>query len=198
MTDDVYSVKINRREGVVEIVGSDSAWVAEQLDKLSPVFTDAIDDGGGADESPSDRGSGGGSGKSRRTTARRRARTGVTPAASGPDLEEKLTEPLQKKLEQFKAKREANFTSRQQQAAIIAYFLEDEAGFSDGISAEDLGAVYEVMGWRAPVNPRAVINNARDRNGYFRGWVGGRAKLSVAGRNFARHDALKSPEGDDA
>jgi hypothetical protein len=47
------------------------------------------------------------------------------------------------------------------------------------------------MGWKAPVNPRAVINNARNRDKFFTGWVNGKTNLSVRGQNFGRIESKK-------
>lgn len=190
MADDNYNVKVNRRDGVVEITGTDKAWIAEQLDKLSVVYTD---------EPPSETDAAEVADEPKTTTTKRTKRRGTKKKAGATkkkvkqasEVPDKLTEPMQKKLEQFKEARKDHFSSRQDQAAIIATFIEDELKL-DGTSAEDLGEVYEIMGWRAPVNPRAVINNARDRNNYFRGWSKGRAPLSVTGKNFGRIDSKKA------
>jgi len=137
----------------------------------------------------------------RRRPARRRATTKASGARRQSDTEqaaealrEKLTDDMQSKLEEYVDPRKENghFSSKQDQAAIIAMFLEETMGISEGISAQELGVIYDVMGWHEPGNPRAVINNARERNNYFRGWSGGRAKLTATGRNFARHDALQA------
>jgi DNA-binding protein H-NS len=191
MADDNYNVKINRRDGVVEITGTDKAWIAEQLDKLSVVYTDEPPAGVETD-SPASEGDSGTSTRKprRRPTAKKKGGT-KTKAKAASEVPEKLTEAMQKKLEQFKEARKDHFKSRQDQAAIIATFLEDEMKL-EGTSSQDLAAVYEIMGWRAPVNARAVINNARDRNNYFRGWSKGRAPLSVTGKNFGRIDSKKA------
>jgi hypothetical protein len=191
MANDSFSVKVNRTEGSVEITGPDKAWVAEQLDKVSGV----IDDGPipPPEKDQADKGS---AGKPVRNTKRRRkssASPGSGDKKSGEELREKLTSPLQKKLETFRSEREANFKTAQDQAAIIATFLEDELKLP-GIDAQELAAVFDVMGWRAPANPRAVINNARSRNHYFRGWSNGKAALSAQGKNFGRIDSKNGSE----
>jgi hypothetical protein len=197
MADSDYSVKINRSEGIVEITGSDKDWIAEQIEKLAVVFSSPTGSDGPESSGKSVTGA---SAAGRQGPARKPRSRGGTKRRGGASSRSRekleLAAPVQKKLEEFKDEREAHFTSRQDQAAIIAYFLEEEAGLADGITQNDLADVYEIMGWRAPVNPRAVINNARDRHGYFRGWVGGRTKLSVGGRNFVLHDAVKKPESE--
>lgn len=192
MTDDSYSVRINRRDGIVEITGADKDWIAEQMEKLSVVYTDPPHEPAQAapalakqDEAET---------RSRRSTRPRKSAATGTQDKSQSAIHEKLTADAQKRLEEFMAERKARVTSKQDQAAVIAFFLEEELAFEEGIDQHELAAVYDIMGWRAPVNPRAVINNARSRNNYFRGWVSGRTKLSVTGRNFVRHDAVQPPD----
>src|SRR5215207_4137391 len=43
MADDMYSVRLNRRDGTLEITGPDKDWVSKQLDRLSVVYEAAID-----------------------------------------------------------------------------------------------------------------------------------------------------------
>lgn len=189
--DDSYAIKVNRRDGIVEISGPDKEWIAAQLDKLAPVYEELPASGG---ESP------GGVGGDQKTIHRRSSRRsgrirtpngGGRRAARTSPVPEKLTPEVQKKLTAFHREREDHFKSRQAQAAIIATFLEDELSF-DGIDQYDLASVYEVMGWRAPGNARAAINNARDRNKYFQYWSGGRARLTATGKNFGRFDSKRS------
>lgn len=189
-----YTIKLNRRDGSIEIVGDDKEWVAAQLDKAevllaAPAALMPTSSSTSASSSEQD-GDNGGS-----APTRGRAKTkagGGAKVSSGKStlVEERLTTEMHGKLEEWVAERKDHFESKQDQAAIVAGFLEDVLGF-DGIDQTDLISVYETMGWRKPVNMRAVINNARDRQAYFRGWVGGRARLSVTGQNFARHDAKK-------
>jgi hypothetical protein len=198
MAEDNYSVKINRRDGAVEITGGDKAWIAEQLDKLAVVYTAELptESNAGIEDSTTNGGNAGGTGTG---TKRRRSRSkggggGSRARNAGPSqVTEKLDAGARKKLEAYVAARD--FKGTQKQAAIIAGFLQDELKF-DGIDAADLTAVYDVMGWRKPVNPRAVINNARTRDGYFRGWVGGKTHLSAGGENFARIDSKKKAEAE--
>jgi len=194
MTEGQYVVKVNRREGSVEITGADKEWVAAQLTRLEPVYgRSVVSDADHLDEQDAEAAS---SEPSTRRRGRSRSNAGGAAKVSASKsalVEEKLTSDMHKRLQEYVAERQDHFKSRQDQAAIIAGFLEDELQF-DGVDQSDLGSVYEIMGWRAPVNPRAVINNARERNKYFRGWVDGRARLSVAGQNFARHDS-KVPKG---
>jgi hypothetical protein len=193
LPEGTYSVKINRRDGVVEIAGADKDWIAAQVDKLAIVYSEQPPDiESGPDTS--------GEGKASPVQApRQRRRPRKNPASVGPkekpdsQLAEKLTTEAHGKLEEFVSARRDHFTSKQDQAAIIATFLQDVLEI-EGISAAELSHVYEVMGWRAPVNPRAVINNARERNKYFRGWQDGRAALTVTGLNFGRHDSKQSKD----
>jgi hypothetical protein len=200
VNDENYSVKINRRDGTVEVTGADKEWVAEQLDKLSAVFTAPVSDDEGSNSPGEQRSRQSGGGRTQ-TTRRRKSTLRVASPGNGGDVAseadavigEKLTSEAQEQLREYMREREAkgHWGSKQNQAAIIAGFLEMELGF-DGISAVELAKVYEVMGWHEPGNPRALINNARERNKYFQNWVGGRVKLSAKGRNFARHDSLEA------
>lgn len=195
MAEDNYSVKINRRDGAVEITGGDKEWIGAQLDKLAGVFNAEPPAAAGpaAEETKTN----GGDGVTPHAPKRRRSRsTGGSSRARGKTKEkspvfDKLTSEVSKQLEAFMAERE--YKGRQKEAAIIATFLEDELEFG-GIDQDDLAAVYEVMGWKAPINTRAVINNARDRDKYFQGWAQGRTHLSVAGKNFGRIDSKKKAE----
>ena len=191
MAEDNYTVRINRRDGAVEITGGDKAWIAEQLDKLAVVYSaEPASQPQPTTEGPTTNGGDAGAVGTRRRKARARSASGGSRSKQGPSpVTEKLTGEVAQKLEAFVAERD--FKGTQKQAAIIAGFLEDELAF-DGIDQDDLAEVYNVMGWRAPVNPRAVINNARNRDKFFQGWVGGRTRLSTTGRNFVRIDSKKA------
>jgi len=189
-----YTVKINRREGAVEITGADKEWIAEQLDKLSVVF--AVDSPAplvGTEDEPAATSNGAKRAGAATGKGRKRGGAAKTKGKIESEVPDKLTADMQQALAAFQKERGDHWDSAQNQAAIIAYFLTEKLGF-DGISADDLAAVYPIMGWRAPVNPRAVINNARDRKGYFQSWKDGRSSLSVTGRNFVLHDALEAKD----
>ena len=201
MPDENYSVKINRRDGLVEITGTDKDWIATQLDKLSVVYTADVAEPDDGDTGDTGEGQGATSTRRRRAPRRSSTSTGARRGSSSSAddvkaLKEKLTDAKQTELKKYIDAREAkgHFKSKQDQAAIIASYLEDKLGYTDGINGFELAAVYDVMGRSEPGNPRAVINNARDRNKYFQGWSGGRTKLSAAGRNFGRHESLKGGE----
>lgn len=189
MSADIYSVKVNRRDGVVEITGSDKAWIAEQLAKLAPVYE------GHPLPAPQDQGTSTQQEEQRSTHTKSRSRKNSGrpsgKASLDHDLKGKLNRELRQKLETYVAEREASFAngSQQEQATIIATFLQDELN-TDRIGPNALYTVYSVMGWSTPGNPRAVINNARSRNGYFGGWSDGEAQLTHAGENFGRHGSL--------
>lgn len=134
-----------------------------------------------------------GSSSRRRSTRSKSTGDGSRKKKAQSPVFEKLTTESRKALEKFVVERD--FEGTQKQAAIMATFLEDELKF-DGIDQDDLAAVYDIMGWKAPVNPRAVINNARNRDKFFRGWVNGKTHLSVNGQNFGRFDSKKKPEAD--
>ena len=135
----------------------------------------------------------------RRSSRRRRGPATTTRARGGgrkpkvdEELRQQLTAEVRKKLEAFRAEREPNFESRQDQAAIIATFLQDELGLN-GIDPRQLYTVYSIMGWPALADTRSLIKDARRRSGYFSGGVDGRAPLSSKGENFGRHHS-KEPK----
>src|SRR4051812_49973786 len=122
MADDNYTVKINRRDGAVEITGSDKEWIAEQLDKLAIVYNaePAGEPGGRVDDATE-----GNPPVAQRRKPRARSGGGGSRAKAGrpSPVMEKLDPGARKELEAFVAERD--FKGTQKQAAIIATFLED-------------------------------------------------------------------------
>jgi hypothetical protein len=210
MADD-YSVKINAREGALEVTAPDRDWVDGKLDQLSPVYTsplvddehasrqtDAESEPAAKDPARSARGtrsSAGGQAEANGSSKTRRARSRSSGRPQvNPDLEEKLTTDVKESLRSYIDQRRRVFDKSQPaQAAIIATFLQDALGW-EGINEDDLVTVYRAMGERPPKNLTSQLVNARQRAKYFSGVRDGRSELSFAGDRFARHDALDTPE----
>jgi hypothetical protein len=184
MADDNYTVRIDRSQGLVEVSGSDKAWVAEQLDKLSAVY-EADVPAQAAQTTPQPPQTPKQKPKSRSSGRKAKAK-GSPRAKVVPELKAKLTAEVRKKLEGFVKERQAAWDQNVgNQAAILATFMTDELG-QDSISADELYTFYNVMGWPAAGNPRSQLTNAKDRQGYFGGWSNGRIPLTHTGENFGR------------
>jgi hypothetical protein len=192
-----YVVRVNRRDGVVEIEGSDKDWITEQLDRLSVVYTDppgeptpatvaaipAEDTRPDPISVPT----------TQKPTTPKRPRTGRSNRANrNSELEAKLTPDIRAKLQAYRDEREAKWKQQPDQAVIIATFLMDELGTDGSIDDDDLYTVYSAMGWPGPSNYRAVITNARQRKGYFGVVVDGRSQITHAGEQFGRHGSKSS------
>jgi hypothetical protein len=192
-----YSVRINRREGIVEIEGTDKDWIAEQLKRLAPVYEQpaaaavttqtqapAPSNGGTPTaETPAK--------PAAPTPTVSRGRRGRGRATRKPELEKALTPDIREALEKYREERSKAWRSLVAQAAIIATFLMDHVGgdWSEGwIDEDDLYTVYNVMGWAdGPSNFRSQLSNARQRNGYFGPSRNGRTQLTHGGEKFGRH-----------
>jgi hypothetical protein len=190
--DDSYSVRIDRSQGIVEITGPDKIWIAEQLERLASVYeAPPTNQSDGAPRPPQSARE-----QSARTTAAarkkptRRTRGGGTARRVDENLKAKLTAEIRKKLDAYVKERRVAFDkSKQNQAAIIATFLEDELS-TPRIDDSALYTVFHVMGWPWTGRPRATIDNARVRNGYFGGWTDGKVELTHKGANFGRHESV--------
>jgi hypothetical protein len=195
-----FSVRINRRDGVLEIEGSDMEWIAAQLERLAVVYEEQPVTGPSKAPStaspappvaaPST------SSKPQTSPAPARARKGsgrgAHRASRKPELEQVLTPELRTALQAYVNERSATWKRNTSQAAIIATFLMDNGGWGGYLDDDDLYTVYSVMGWPAPSNFRAQINNARHRNGYFGNWTEGRVQITHAGEQFGRHGSKTS------
>jgi hypothetical protein len=108
-----------------------------------------------------------------------------------PEVEKVMTAEARKGLDAWVgARREAFDTAgRSAQAAILATFLRDELKITQ-VDAEGLYTLYVVMGWPAPGNPRAQLQNAQQRDKYFLGFKDGKTELSHSGENFGRTVSL--------
>ena len=199
-----YELKINRREGVLEVAGPDKEWVDARVEQLTSLLepTPAADDNGaGRSSSGGQSGSGPVREAQQRGPGAKEAKSSVQrPRKHGrPTVNEELRGQLKgdtaRELQQYIEDRRAAWaSSKTAQAAIIAGFLHDHLGM-DGIDMHDLYTVYSVLGER-PGNTRSQLVNARQRTSYFGGVVDGKAPLSIAGENFAKFDSKDG--GDDS
>src|SRR3954468_2993545 len=133
MADELYSVKINRRDGVVEITGPDKDWIADQLERLGvgydgtqappadpppPSGAPTGSDGGGVidvqEVTPA------------KPAAKRRAKGGSSRPIRVPELAEKLTPEVRKSIEKYVGERRSNFSDAMREATILATFLKVE------------------------------------------------------------------------
>jgi hypothetical protein len=190
--DENYSIKINQTEGIIEISGHDKEWVAAQLKELKNVFnspsqvkkiesTPAVINHNQKVQTA-------------KTSSKKRPSSASTRAIKNPELASKLTADVKNKLDAYVKERKINFDkSLPAQAAIIATFLQDELNW-DGVDQHDMYTVYSVMGWHAPGNPRAQLNNALSRNQFFGSVNEGKYTLSHKGENYARHDSKATNE----
>jgi hypothetical protein len=204
-----FAVRINTKEGALEVIGPDKEWVDAKLEQLSPVFSGyqrQIDEDEGAAKPRTS------TGKAARkkpaqavstsaeapedgaATAKRRRGAGGR-SEINPELREQLTTEVKQKLRGYIDARRGQWDGSQSaQAAIIATFLHDELGMR-GVDQHDLYTVYSAMGERVPRNIRSQLTNARQRARYFEGISGGKMVLSHAGENFVRFDSLNGAGG---
>jgi hypothetical protein len=205
MTDESYTIKINRRDGIVEITGPDKDWIAQQIEALRVVYERQPDDAplqdplsadvdGALDETGTGR-------KSKRGNAAegeagrpgRRARGGGFRGTRNDELAQRLTADVRANLDAYVEERRPNFTDGPNQAAILAAFLQTELGV-DTVGPNDLYTICDVMGWPGP-NPRNALDNAKTRKNYFTSAGRGRYRLSHSGERFGRYEASSAPEG---
>jgi hypothetical protein len=194
-----FSVRINRRDGVLEIEGSDKEWIAAQLERLAVVYEERPMSGPTNAPSTAPTPPVAGSGTDSKppaspapVRARKGSGRGTQRASRKPELEQVLTPELRTALQAYVDERSGTWKSNTSQAAIIATFLMDNGDWGGYIDDDDLYTVYSVMGWPAPSNFRSQINNARQRNGYFGNWTEGRVQITHAGEQFGRHGSRTS------
>lgn len=193
-----YSIKINRRDGALEITAPDGPWVDAKLQELTSVYTDPLPadppENGTPDSGPS-------------TKRAKRARAAASPPApsddatpptptkvrrrngrpsKNPELEPKLTRDVLTKLQTCIEERQVAWDKKQtHQAAIIATFLHDTIAWP-GVDADDLYTVYRALGLDGPTNFRSLLQNATTRDKFFQGVTNGKFVLSLPGENFGR------------
>lgn len=195
-----FAIRINRREGILEVEGPDKEWIAEQLDRLAIVFSDPpAGDSPQTSEARSNTSndnqgtSGSKKGKIKPSTPRARRSGSLGRAVRKPELEQAFTSDLKSKLQAYVEERgEAWNGSQPHQATIIATFLMDNLNTEGWLDKDDLYTIYSLMGWSAPSNYRATLNNARNRNGHFGSWVDGRVQITHAGEQYGRHTSKNS------
>lgn len=203
MPDETHHVKINRRDGVLEITGPDKVWIAEQLDKLAVVYNDVppADTAPGVGES-APHGARSADGRARPVTAsaedpdegpprRSRGRGNGFRGRRNDELARRLTAEVRGSLQSFVDERRPNFTDGPNQAAILAAFLQTDLHW-DTVGANDLYTIYDVMGWPGP-NPRNALDNGKARKNYFTTVGRGRYQLSHTGERFGRYEAKNPP-----
>lgn len=189
MPDEDYVVRVNASEGIVEVSGPDRDWVSERLSQLEPVYAGRAPKT--ADSSHS--GSTGKSKSSNKSPAKRKgkSKSGGSGRAHVVDaIKTSMTKEKRDSLKDFLAKREKAFNKNQQnQAAILATFLQDELDH-DWNDHNDLYTLYSVMGIDAPGNPSAQLQNATERDKFFSGMTDGKRQLTHKGENFGRTGSL--------
>jgi hypothetical protein len=186
-----FVIRLNRREGSLEISGPDKEWINEKLKELSVVYEaepPAKPARKAEDESAADK-------KEQQKTPRARKAAGRSSGRSqkNPALEKQMVSETKKKLQAWADARNKAFDSGlPAQAAILGAFLMDELQMGS-IDSDDLYTLYSIMGWSIPGNPRAQLSNAQIRNGYFTGFKDGKTQLSHTGETFGRNGALNKP-----
>jgi hypothetical protein len=188
-----YSVRINRRDGAVEVSG-DKDWVDEKLRQLAPVYEAPVtDEGANRTTQPRKRTKrskpkDGGPVETKEKQPRRR-RSG-RPQRSA-DLAAKLTSQVKQELQEHRDARSTAFDKKAtNQAAIIAGFLRDELEMNE-VGEDDLYTIYNIMGWSTPT-VRSALMNAAERDKYFGGMTDGKRELTQKGENFARHGSVNA------
>jgi hypothetical protein len=182
---DNYTVRINRSEGLVEVTGDDKEWVAEIVEKLAPVYTAAPAIASSPHPDENSQPTLNDVLQTATKTKTKTRRGGSTRASRNSALEAKLTNDVKAKLQAWRDARATNWKKQQNQMAIVSTFLLDELDWKQ-IDEDDIYTVFSIMGWPIPGNPRATLNNARERAGHFGPWSGGKLELSHTGENFGR------------
>jgi hypothetical protein len=194
MADDSYSVKINRRDGVLEITGADKDWISDQLRRLAIIYTEPAPvntSRGRGSTSAGEASTDPQAAETHEAKGRAHKRGGTTRGSRNVELEQKLTAEIKARLKAYVDERSNAWKKQTAQVAIISTFLLDELSWGS-VDGDDIYTVCVTMGWPAPGNPRSSLENARCRNGYFGGWSDGRLQLSHKGENFGRHDSKDS------
>lgn len=190
MADEHYTVKINRRDGVVEITGTDKEWIAEQIEALRVVYEQQPDEVTEAADSPpldpdaaaEQQPAGDAETNGKLGTKPRRARGGGFRGTRISDLANKLDAETRARLEKHMSEREAGIKDAPDRAAVVAAFLEDTLKL-DSESPNDLYTVADVMGWPT-ANPRNALDNGKTRKKYFTSAGRGRYRLTHTGQHL--------------
>lgn len=181
MTD--FIVRINRRDGSLEVSGEDKKWVDEKITQLEYVYKDSpkmTPLAQPVSHTPAPAASD--SAKTEVKTSRK-ASASKRPEINT-ELKAKLTRDVTAKLNAFITDRNKAYdSSLPAQAIIIAIFLEDELQWI-GVDKHDLFTVYRELG-TASGNTDAQLRNAYARNHYFSNIEAGKYIPSTAGDTFA-------------
>lgn len=186
-----FNIKINQREGLLEISGPDQAWVDRKLDQLKDVLVSSAVEASAKRVSAS---KAGGSKQPSPSTAKKGAqksggRKGRRPQRN-PELESQLKGDVVGALQKYIADRKTAWSQKQtNQIVIIATFLHDNLEWP-GVNEDDLYTVYRVLGEDGPTNFRSALRNAYNRDKFFAGIRDGRYELAVRGEQFGRSGSL--------
>ncbi len=201
-----YMVRMNLKDGALEISGPDKSWVDAKIEQLRETVLAGYEPA--EQERPPRNQAKRRTARNKTTTSPPDPTTGDRPTAKrsrgtsgrssiNEELQALMTAEVRSALQQYvAARRKAWDGSQSAQAAIIATFLHDKLGI-DGVDQDDLYTVYTVMGERTPGNIRSQLTNARQRARYFAGIQDGKMVLSHAGENFARLDSLTGDNEDE-
>lgn len=187
-----FVVRINRREGSLEISGEDKDWVDGKLTQLEYVYKEVPAVVATPAPGPASQPTAGGASVAKAGTTRvaepkttRKAGGSKRPEINN-ELKDKLTREVIAKLNAFIAERDKAYNSSMTaQAIIIAIFLEDELAWK-GVDKHDLFTVYRQLG-TASGNTDAQLRNAYARNHYFSHIEAGKYMPSASGDTFARN-----------
>lgn len=202
-----FSIKINRRDGALEISGPERDWVDAKLAELSDVYTGPLPDVSEGDANSDAKRSTtkhrpkrankpktteNADGKGDAPANQKRARRSGGRPQRNPELEVKLTRDLLHKFNEFIEERRAAWDKKQtHQTAIIATFLEDEIGWP-AIDEDDLYTVYRALSLDGPTNYRSTLQNAYGRDKFFTGITDGKYTLSISGEKFGRSGSVSA------
>jgi hypothetical protein len=198
MAEENYTVKINRRDGVLEIAGPDKDWIAEQLDRLAVVYDWTQDSP--ADPPPASDAAAGSEDAGvidvqevtpAKPAPKRRAKSGGSRPTRVPELAEKLTPEVRNSINKYVEERRSNFSDAMREATILATFLKVELG-QVTLQPNDLYTIYDVMGWKSS-HPRNALENAKNKKKWFSLTSRGVYELSHAGEQWGRHEAKDAP-----
>lgn len=181
---DLYSVKLNRSEGSVEISGPDKEWLESKLAGLLSV----LDTPTSSSSSPSRDKSTGPKSADASAAAKPKqsaSRRGGSVATDG-QFAERFTNEVAERLEAYMGERPAAKAAQEQVAAITG-FLFDELDIPD-VGESELNTIYTKMGWPLPALSDA-LRNATERKQYFTRAARGRFQLTRTGLNYARHES---------
>lgn len=181
-----YVVRINRKDGSLEVSADDKNWVDQKLNQLDYVYKDvptpdeiaSIVHATPIHVAPT-------------RTASKSKPAKKSSSAKRPEMNTELNKLLSRdvtqQLNKYIDERKKAFGAKTSQTIIIAIFLEDQLSWK-GVDKHDLYTVYRQLGIPAG-NLDATLRNATARNGYFSHVEEGKYIPSAAGETFARFDS---------